>query len=203
MEIFCIRYSVSEIFKQTSILANDQFLLALKVYTYSKLRVLKLLFHCNDNNHMVLCDYWLWASSFKKIMNMYEFAICMIYFFFSTRKSTLLTGPIWPRYYEWLASLKYLWITIELFPNGCMQDKTLGNSTARWWIKCLLVVWWLDEIMTNFVLNAYTSEPKIWVNIIQHTDTYELLFSFYQSNFFVVLISHVINQSFNFIESCS
>lgn len=103
--------------------------------------------------------------------------------FFSTRKSTLLTGPIWPRYYEWLASLKYLWITIELFPNGCMQDKTLGNSTARWWIKCLLVVWWLDEIMTNFVLNAYTSEPKIWVNIIQHTDTYELLFSFYQSNF--------------------
>lgn len=72
---------VSEIFKQTSILANDQFLLALKVYTYSKLRVLKLLFHCNDNNHRVLRDYWLWASSFKKIMNMYEFAICMIYFF--------------------------------------------------------------------------------------------------------------------------
>lgn len=114
---------------------------------------------------------------------MYDFALSMI-LFFSIRKSTLLTGPIWPRYYKWLASLmKYLWITIELFPNGCMQDKTLENSTARWWIKCLLVVWWLDGIMTNFVWNVYKSDPKFWCNIIQHADTNKSIFHIIKSNF--------------------
>lgn len=149
---------------------------------------------------MILRDYWLLASSLKKIMNMYEFAICMIYFF-STRKSTLLTGPIWQRYYEWLASLKYLWITIELFPNGCMQDKTLENSTDIWWIKCLFVVRRFDEMMTNFVLNVCKSEPKFWANIIQHGDTCELLFSFYQSDFLWCCF-YVIKQSFNYRIMC-
>lgn len=149
---------------------------------------------------MVLRDYWLLASSFKKkwwtCINLQDSL-----YIFSTRKSTLQTGPIWLRYYEWLASLKYLWITIELFPNGCMQDKTLENSTDIWWIKCVFVVRRFDEMMTNFVLNVCKSEPKFWANIIQHGDTCELLFSFYQSDFLWCCF-YVLKQSFNYRIMC-
>lgn len=40
------------------------------------------------------------------------------------------------------------------------------NSIDIWWIKCLFVVWWFDEMMMNFVLNVCKSELKFWVNII-------------------------------------
>lgn len=82
-----------------------------------------------------------------------------------------------------------------------MQDKTLENSTDIWWIKCLFVVRRFDEMMTNFVLNVCKSEPKFWANIIQHGDTCELLFSFYQSDFLWCCF-YVIKQSFNYRIMC-
>lgn len=82
-----------------------------------------------------------------------------------------------------------------------MQDKTLENSTDIWWIKCLFVVGRFDEMMTNFVLNVCKSEPKFWVNIIQHADTCELSFSFYQSDFLWCCF-YVTKQAFNYRIMC-